>query len=170
MSALSDLLLNSPPYVVQLQLIELTHSAFSADFRIVRNLGREGATISVTHEGPAGPFTYEYFPLQIRMVGSGNDLDQSMEVTFGDLGSIVPTQLNSVAALNKFNEKPVLKYREYSSQDLSAPVYGPLEFRVDAIAFNHTGCVLKAKAATFNQGRIGVYYTDELFPMLKNVT
>lgn len=170
MSALSDLLLNTAPYVAQLQLFELTHSAFSQTFRVVRNLGRNGATLSVTHEGGAGPFTYEYYPAKIRMVGSGNDLDQSMEVTFGDLGSILPTQLNFVAAQNKFSEKPILKYREYSEADLTAPVYGPFEFRVEAIAFNSTGSVLRAKAAAFNQGRVGVYYTNELFPMLKNVT
>jgi hypothetical protein len=168
-SALSDLLLGTPPYIVQLQLAEFDHPAFGGSpYRVIRNSGRNG--LEVTHEGPAGPFIYTYFPMDIKMAGSGNDLDQTIEVTVGDLGEILPFTLELISAANSWSQKPTLKYREYRSDDLSAPVYGPLEFRIDVIAFNHTGCVMKGKATSFNQGRVGVYYTDELFPMLKNVT
>lgn len=163
MSALSDYLLNSAPYVVQLQLLEFTHPNFSTTYRVVRNaIG--GA--SFTHEGGGGPFVYTYYPLLIKAVGSGDDLDQSIEITFGDLGQVLPAELDRIAAANAFTTKPVVNYREYRSDDLTAPVYGPLSFRIDSMGFTKEGAAMKAKAASFNVGRVGDYFSIEKFPML----
>lgn len=167
MSALSELLLNSPPYVVQLQALDFSHSAFSGTHRVCRNCGPGGITLPA--EG-GGPYVYSYYPMKIRVVGSGNDLDQTMEVTFGDLGEVLPAQLELVQRFNRFREKPIMTYWEYRSDDLSSAVYGPVKFRVDAMAFNKTGCVIKGKAASFNKGRVGAYYTVEIFPMLRNTS
>ncbi len=163
MSALSDYILNSAPFVVQLQLLEFSHPNFSTTYRIVRNAI---AGVTVTHEGGAGPFTYDYYPLLIKAVGSGDDLDQSIEITLGDLGQILPAELDNVAAANAFTTKPTVAYREYRSDDLTAPIYGPLTFQIDSLAFSKDGAAMKAKAAAFNQGRIGLYYTDENFETL----
>lgn len=168
MSALSNYLLNSAPYVVQLQMLEFTHPNFSTTYRIVRNaIGG----VSVTHEGGAGPFAYSYYPLLIKAVGSGDDLDQSIEITFGDLGQVLPAELDRIAAANAFTTKPVVNYREYRSDDLTAPIYGPLSFRIDSMGFTKEGAAMKAKAASFNTGRIGQYYSIAQFPSLQgNIT
>lgn len=165
MSAISEFFLGSAPYVQQLQLIEISHPNFSQTYRVVRNDTRG---VVVTHEGPAGPFTYSYYPLRIKPVGSGNDLDQKLEVTLGDLGEIIPGELDLVDAANGMETKPTLKYREYRSDDLTAPMYGPLTFDIDALTSTVEGSALRASATAFNRGRIGTYYTTVIFPMILN--
>jgi len=163
MSALSDYILNSAPYVVQLQLLEFKHPNFSTTYRVVRNAI---AGVTVTHEGGAGPFVYSYYPLLIKAVGSGDDLDQSIEITLGDLGQVLPAELDRVATANAFTTKPTVSYREYRSDDLTAPIYGPLTFRIDSMGFSKDGAAMKAKAAAFNTGRVGAYFSIEAFPSL----
>lgn len=164
MSAYSAFFFGSAPNIVQLQLIEFSHPFFSGTYRRVRN---NTAGVTVTHEGGAGPFFYSYLPLIIKPIGSGNDLDQSIEITFGDVGELVPTEIASVMKYNAMGTKPLITYREYRSDDLTVPLYGPFIFRVDKIGFNQTGATIKAKAAVFNRGRIGLYYTRRIFPMLR---
>lgn len=164
MSAYSSFFFASAPNIVQLQLMEFTHPSFSTTYRFIRN-NTNGVT--VTHEGGAGPFVYTYIPISVKPIGSGNDLDQSIEATVGDTGNILPKEIGFAADANKLTTKPLLTYREYRSDDLTVPLYGPLIFRIDSVAFNKTGAVFKAKAASFNKGRVGIYYTLQIFPMLR---
>jgi len=166
MSAISEFFLGSAPYVFQLQCLEISHPNFSQTYRIQRN--EAAGAVSVTHEGPAGPFDYDYYPLRIKPVGSTTDLDQKLDITLGDLGQIIPQELDLVAAANGMSTKPTLIYREYSSDDLTVPMYGPLTFDIDALTSTQEGSSLRASAAAFNQGRIGTYYTTNIFPMLAN--
>jgi hypothetical protein len=164
MTAYSAFFLGSSPTIVQLELMELTHPKFSQTFRLVRNAVNG---VTVTHEGGAGPFAYTYLPMRIKPLGSQTDLDQELEITIGDLGDIIPAELDRVATGNAFFIKPSLVYRTYRSDDLTTPLFGPFTFRVDGVTFTKQGAAFKARAAQFNQTRTGDTYRIERFPMLE---
>jgi hypothetical protein len=164
MSDLSEFFFGSSPAVVRLQLLEISHPDFSTTYRVVRNAV---GGVSVTHEGPAGPFAYAHYPLKINVVGSGNGLEQSLEVVFGDLGQVLPTEIAAVMQANTMQTKPILKYREYRSDDLTAPLSAVQTFQVTTVAFTKTGAAISAKPPSFNRTRTGELYTIEKFPMLR---
>jgi hypothetical protein len=84
--------LNSGSNVVQLDLIELAHPNFTKTYRIVRNAV---AGVTVTLEDTTVK-TFDYYPVRLVPTGSKNDLDQTLEVTFGDLGTILPQELDRI--------------------------------------------------------------------------
>jgi hypothetical protein len=90
MSTLTDFWLNGPSSVVRLELLEFIHPDFSKVWRIVRN-AVNGVTVTLED---ASSKTFDYYPVKIAATGSNNDLDQSLEVTFGDLGQILPKELD----------------------------------------------------------------------------
>lgn len=84
--------LNSNTNVVQLDLVEIFHPSFSKTYRLVRN---SVAGITVTLED-ASVKTFDYYPLRLVPAGSKTDLDQTLEVTFGDLGQIIPQEIDRI--------------------------------------------------------------------------
>lgn len=164
MSDLSDFFFGSSPATVRLQLLEISHPSFSTTYRVVRNaIGG----ISVTHEGPAGPFAYTHYPLKIKVVGSGNDLEQAMEISFGDVGQVLPNEIAAVMEANTTQTKPSVTYREYSSDNLTVPLGTPLTHEITTIAFNKQGATFTTKPPAFNRTRTGKLYTIAQFPMLR---
>lgn len=151
--------------IVQLELLEISHPSFSQTYRLVRNAING---ITVTHESPpGGSFVYTYTPMRISSLGSANDMDQAIKIEIGDLGEIVPAELDRVSADNKFTTKPIITYRTYSSFDLTAPLFGPLTLSVDRFTFNSTGVVFEARASIININRTGELYYIDRFPMLE---
>lgn len=164
MSELSEFFFTAPPAVVRLQLLEISHPNFSASYKVVRNAV---GGVAVIHEDASGPHTYDYFPMEIRTMGSTGSMDQELEVTLGDLGEILPQELDNVREANGMQTKPTVIYREYSSADLLEPLFGPFTLLVNSIAFNKTGCIFTAKPVAFNRGRTGEVYDVGRFPMLR---
>jgi hypothetical protein len=105
-------------------------------------------------------------PMKIRRLGSNTDLDQDIEVTLGDLGQVIPSEIQLITDANTFQVKPLLKYRTYRSDDPAAPLFGPVSLRIDAIAMTKEGTTFLAKAASFNVARTGETYHVLRFPML----
>jgi hypothetical protein len=87
----------------------------------------------------------------------------------GDLGEIVPVEMDNIRAEDTFDELPVVVYRTYRSDDLSTPLYGPIELEVKNFAFDRTGCTFEAKAPSLNVSRTGETYTLPRFPMLRGL-
>lgn len=180
MSLYSEYYLNSAQNVVELDLIEIEHFRFSPTiFRLVRNWrlmelstndahGNPKFGVIVTHEGGAGPFEYEFVPMKIEYLGSGNDLDQSYKVTIGDLGSIIPAQMSRVRSFNAMNVKPIFRYRSYRSDNLLTPLTPtPSVLEIKRISFNKEGCSFEAVAPYLNATQTGVLYNRKNFPMMK---
>lgn len=180
MSLYSDYYFNSSPTVTELDCIEIQHFRFSPTiFRIVRNYNQQTLTgsdefgnprvgVIVTHEGGAGPFEYEYYPMKVERLGSGNDLDQSLRITLGDLGRVLPTQLRLVDKFNAFQTKPIVRYRGYRSDTLTAPLTPtPLVLEIKRISFNQDGCSFEAVAPYLNTARTGTIYNVKDFPTMK---
>lgn len=165
MTALSDFFFNSSPSVVYLELLEIKHPNFGADYRLVRNAVNN---LFVTHEDSLS-WTYEFTPMTIKPLGSTTDLDQVIEITLGDVGQIIATELKAVANANGMLTKPTAAYRVYRSDDLTFPLYGPVRLRLDGVSMTKDGVKFQAKAASYNIVRTGEQYRTDRFPMLESV-
>jgi hypothetical protein len=178
MSDLSEFFLGSSPAVVQLDCLEISHPNFSQTYRVVRNTQQDQLTALdangnhkrgaiVTHEGPSGPFEYEYVPARILPVATRDDLVQALSVSLGDTGDIIAAEIERIWAANGLNTRPVLKYRAYPSDDLGVPMLGPLVLELASVTTSREGATFEARAPELNASRTGELYDVNRFPMLK---
>jgi hypothetical protein len=163
MSDLSEYFLKSKSSVVQLELLEISHPDFSKVFRVVRN-ALKGVTVTLEDLTVA---TFEFYPIRITATGVHSDLDNALRIDFGDLGDVLPDELDRVQTANGFSTKPTVIYRTYRSDILTQPLFGPIQLQIKDISFNREGASFEAKAPSLNVNRTGQTYTYERFPMLK---
>lgn len=163
MSALSEFYLHSLSSVVQLELLEISHPSFSQTYYLVRNIA-DGVT--VTLETGEVQF-FQYFPLRISSIGLHDDLDQGFRIDLGDLGEVLPGELDNIALDGTFDIKPTVKYRTYRSDDLTEPLVGPLTLQVKDIAFTKQGASFEIAAPSLNLNKTGELYKIDRFPMLR---
>ena len=163
---LTAFFLDTPSSLVQLELLEIDHPEFlTSPHRIVRNATR-GLT-GVMHEGPTGPFDYIYLPATITPIGASNSLLQSLEVSLGDLSSIVQPEISRLTERGAMNTKPTCTFRTYSSADLTVPIAGPLVLEITQLTTNHEGSTFTANAPEVNESSVGERYLVDRFPMLR---
>lgn len=180
MTALSEYYLSSAPSIVEIDCIEIQHFRFNPTvFRITRNAqlhelstfddeGQPKRGIIVMHEGAVGPFEYEYVPMKIDRIGSGTDLEQALRITFGDVGEILPAQLELIDNFNANVAKPIVRYRAYRSDDLSTPLTTvPSVLEMKRVTFNRDGCGFEAVAPYLNVARTGQLYNIKDFPTMR---
>lgn len=163
MSDYTEFFLNSSRAVVQLQLLEISHPSFSTTYRKVRN-ARLGVT--VTHEDD-DDYDYDYLPMKITPLAVRDDLDTGISVQFGDLGETLPKELDLIHSDDTYDTPPTVKYRTYRSDDLSAPLYGPLTLQIRSVTAGKEGASFEAKAPRLNYGKTGEIYSMRRFPMLR---
>jgi hypothetical protein len=159
----SEYFLNSGSHVVELELLEISHPNFSQIYYLVRN-AMNGITVTLEY-GQSQAF--EYYPLQISPLGSGDDLDQAIQIQLGDLGEILPQELDAVFQGDGFATRPQVIYRTYRSDDLTAPLYGPITLEVTDLTFKKEGAAFEARARRKNMNATGEVYTTSRFPMLR---
>lgn len=164
MSAYSEYFLNSRSSIVQLELVEITHPNFTQPYRIVRN-ARDGITVDLADDEQGVEF--EYFPLRVEPQGARDDLDASIKVDLGDVGEVVPAEVDAVAEAGGFLTKPAVRYWTFRSDQLGAPIYGPLHLEIPSFSFTPEGSSFEAKAPSLNSNKTGIRYTLEDFPMLR---
>lgn len=157
--------MNSKSSVVLVECLELLHSEFSTPHRVVRNVT---AGVTVTHEDEAF-YNYVYYPLQIRQKGSLDNLDYGLSVQIGDLGGLLQDELDLIAINDGFGEKPVCKFRQYRSDDLTTIVNGPLILEVNELGFTKEGAQFEPVAPYRNVSSTGRLYTITDFPMIKGL-
>lgn len=101
MSNYSQFFLNSSSRVVQLETFDISHPSFSKRYRVVRNsINGLTATLEDTTTG-----VFDYYPISVSPTGSANDLDQSLALTFGDLGQVIPSEVDRL--LFSFEQPPL---------------------------------------------------------------
>lgn len=161
MSELSEYFLNSRADVIYLDLLEISHPSFSKVYRIVRN-ATAGITVTLEDSTSAA---FEYMPMKITRNSSEGDLDFSFKIDLGDLGELIPTELDAVASDDTFTTKPTVRYWSYRSDDLAAPLDGPITLVVDEFAHTWSGCAFTARAPSLNLISTGETYTLDRFPM-----
>jgi hypothetical protein len=163
MSLLSEFFLSTSPSIVQLDCLEIQHADFSQTYRLVRNAA---SGVSVTHEGPDGPYDYTYCPMTVTPIGTSTDLSQSLAVTLGDVGEILRAEIANITAANGMNTRPTLTFRVYRSDALTGPIFGPVVLEMSKITCSADGASFQAVAPELNASRNGETYTVEKFPML----
>lgn len=163
MTTYAEFFLNSKSSVVQLELLEISHPNFTKVYRIVRN-AVQGVTVTLE---TAETVAFDYYPLRVTPVAAYDNLDQSLKIDLGDLGEVLPKELDSVSSADAFFIKPLIKYRTYRSDDLTAPLYGPLILEVSTFTFNREGSMFEAKAPSLNVNKTGELYKIDRFPMLR---
>lgn len=156
--------LNSRSDVVAYDCIEISHPAFTQVYRRVRN-HREGVT--VTLEGGGAPVHFDWYPLAIQEMTDSADLDNGIRISFGDLGEVLPKELDAVTEADLMSVKPKVIYRVYRSDDLSAPMIGPIELEATSFSFTQEGASFEAVAPYVNRTRTGETYNLTRFYTLR---
>lgn len=159
MSTYSEFFLNSKISVVQVETIQISHPNFTKTYNIVRNVVDGFTTDDVG--------VFDYYPLRITPMGARNTLDSGIKIELGDLGEVLPLELDAIQAANGFSIKPSVTYRIYRSDDRSAPIFGPLILQIVTFSFNKEGATFEAKAPALNVSKTGEVYTISRFPMLR---
>ena len=162
MSNIIEFHLDSSPSVVLLECLEVSHSLWPAPLRYVTN---HADGITVIHEDGVSA-VYEYMPLQINRGAASDDLDQSLNITIGDLGKIVPKLIHLITSADS-EEQPKVIYRSYLSSDLSKPVDVVQGLEVETMSQDHQATTFEAVAQRLNSVGTGQIYTVDMFPSLK---
>lgn len=158
-----DYFLNSDRSVVRLETIEFSHPAFTQTYRRVRN-AREGVTVTL-ETGAAAVF--DYYPMALTEMGDQADLDTGVRVDFGDLGELLPREVDAVYAANQMDVKPKVVYRAYRSDDLTQPLIGPLHLEATTFSHRREGASFAASAPYVNNTKTGETYNLTRFRMLR---
>lgn len=151
--------------VVQLETLEFSHPAWSQVYRRVRNHRRDGGVRVTLETGESAWF--DWYPMEIEEQGAGGDLDWSIRIDFGDLGEVLPRELDRSYAQDLMGTKPRVVYRTYRSDDLSRPLLGPIELEATTFSFKREGASFQATAPYVNNTNTGESYNLTRFPMLQ---
>lgn len=155
--------LNSQSSVIQYETLQINHPNFSKPYRLVRNAT---AGLWLTNEN-AQVFFYTYMPMRITGNGVRENMDYGIKVELGDLGEVIPLELDNISIGNGFMTKPAVIYRTWRSDDTSAPLYGPINLELTSFSFDKTGCVFEAIAPAININGTGDVYKFDQFPMMR---
>jgi hypothetical protein len=165
MSQYTEFFLGANSKVVQLETLEISHPNLSHTYWIVRN-ARSGVT-AILENGV--PQAFEFYPVKISAMGQRDDLDQGFNITIGDVGEILPQELDSIAAADGFNIKPIVKYRTWRSDYTTRPLFGPLNLEIQRITTSKDGATFQAMAPQLNSSKTGELYKLDRFPMLRGL-
>lgn len=162
----TEFFLGSNSKVAQLETLEISHPNLSATYRVVRN---QRNNLIATLEDGITPATFVYYPVRIIERGQREDLEQGLSITFGDLGQILPVELDNIRAASGFGVKPVVKYRTWRSDYLALPLYGPIVLQVKSITNTSEGSTFEVVAPQLNVSKTGEIYRTDRFPMLRGM-
>jgi len=160
----AEFFLNTSADIVMLETITLYHANLSKVYRLVKN--KTDGLVAKLETGTT--VTFDYMPMSISRGGVAQNIDQSISITFGDLGEILPQELDLIAGAGNFDVKPILTYRTYRSDDLEAPIEY-LRLQVESISFNAEGALIEAKTQAMNINGTGEIYNIDRFPMLRGL-
>lgn len=163
MPSYSEFFLNTPSRIIELETLEISHPSFSKVYYIVRN-----ARLGISAKLESGStVVFDYYPLIIGRAGSNGTLDQSFKITLGDLGELIPAEIDRCLDADTMGIKPSLVYRSYRSDDLENILVGPLHLQISEMPMTREGVSFEAKPPTLNMNTTGEIYTLERFPGLR---
>lgn len=165
MSLETDFFFNSKRSVSRIEAIALSHPSFSRTYYLVRNPNPWMREQVLRHEDGT-PVTYQFCPLRLRPLASRADLDFGVSVDLGDLGEIVPAEVDNVLASVNSRVRPTVVYRAWRSDRLDVPMNGPITLQVAQITRAPEGSTFDAVAPFLNLTKTGEIYSIERFPML----
>ncbi|MGG4580344.1 hypothetical protein ACLPHZ_17860 [Alcaligenaceae bacterium Me47] len=152
--------------VSRIEGLEISHPSFSRSFFLVRNPNPWMKRQALGHGGGVVR-EYEYLPMRMQPKDTRGDLDFGMRVDLGDLGEIIPSELQRVIDAGTSHIKPTVIYRAWRSDKLSEPMIGPIVLQADEISRTRDGSSFEAVAPYLNLTRTGEAYTVDRFWMLR---
>lgn len=164
MSEYSEYFLNSRMDIVNYDLLEISHPFFTKTYRICRN-NADGITVDLSPTELN--YFFQFYPIAISTVDARDDMDTGIQVNFGDLGEIIPQEIDALIEVDGFRTKPTVRYWNYRSDDLTSPLFGPIELEVTSMDFSDQGCAFEAHAPLINLNKTGERYVLSRFPMLR---
>jgi hypothetical protein len=153
---------DGPASAAPIQTLEISHPSFSQVWR-VQGMYRQGLWARDEHGEQQW---FEFVPVALRPLEDRGNLDFGLAVTFGDLGDILPDEIERARAADTMHIKPTVIYRTYRSDDLSAPMVGPVKLEAREIN-RQNGAQFDAKAPELNISKTGERYTVDRFPGLR---
>lgn len=162
MSDLDKFHLDASPSAAMLELIEISHPLWPQPLRYVTN---HADGVTVKHEDGL-VYHYEFMPVQINKGANSDDLDQTLKITVGDLGQVVPQLLKIIREADNF-ERPSVVYRAYSSNNLDSPLQVVKGYEVEDRSTDHQATTFNAATKRANSTGTGMFYTVDNFPSLK---
>lgn len=148
---------------VRLECIEITHPSFSRGYRFVRNHSKG---IRVKHENGYW-YDYDYLPITVQPAKSSDNLQQSFTIGIGDVGDVMPYEIQRLRNGQYSNVRPTVNYRVYLTSDLTKPLTSVLGLEVTDNQPKKAGAVFVCKAKETNKTATGVKYTLDAFPTLR---
>lgn len=156
--------LNARKSVTQYETLELSHPSFSRDFYLVRARANLTATLETGEV-----VVFERIPMRIRRLASRADLDYGIGVDLGDLGELIPDEIDRARAAGTLGIKPTVISRVYRSDDLTSPMFGPIRLEAKDISMTRVGASFEAGAPSLNLTRTGERQTTDRFVMLRGL-
>lgn len=161
-ATLLDFYFGAPRSVRKLECIEMSHPNMSKVYRIVRNATKG---VTVMHEDGKW-YPYEYYPLRIASLGLSSDLESGVRVDLGDVGTIIPWEIDRIRKAGGMLTKPTIKYRTYRDDNLTTIMDGPMVLEAVNISRDRSGASYQAKAPSLNNTVTGeVYDLDRFFTL-----
>lgn len=148
---------------VLLECIEISHPAFSKVYRYVRNHTKG---VTVIHEDGVSAF-YEYAPLKIQRGKSNEKLSQTITVTVGDLGMIIPQEVDRLYDSPHELEHPTLTYRSFLLSNLAEPFETARGLKITENTPQAEGAVFSAQQRTLNDKKSGRVFSLDKWKALR---
>ena len=165
MPDLASFFFDASPSIVQLDTLIISHPNMTREYALVSN-HRDGVTVTLE---TGGQKTFDYYPFTISDSELSNNLDYSIEIILGDLGEIMPKEIDAIKAASGMGTRPTVVYRKYRSDDLTAPMDGPITLEMQEPTINHEGTSFTAGPRRANRNGTGTSYSTVNFPMLRGV-
>ena len=167
---IKDFHLDSVSSVVLLETLEISHSLWPTPIRIVTN---HPDGVAVTLENNQQAF-FEFIPLMIQRGNTSDDLDQTLNITVGDLGEIVPPLIQKIRDASS-DEKPQVIYRSFAFDAASmvltkqTPVEIIRGLSVAKMNQDYQATTFEAATSGKNSVKTGRTYNFEEYPDLRGL-
>lgn len=167
---IKDIHLDCAPSIVPLETLEVRHSLWVKPIRIVTNHADGIDAMLETGE----IVNFEFAPLLINKGKTSDDLDQSLNITLGDLGEIVPPLIKQIRAVDS-DEYPEVIYRAYAFDTASMTFVKakPIDINkglyIEQMSRDHQATTFDAKTSDKNTVSTGRPYTTVSHPDLKGL-
>lgn len=157
--------LNSPSSAVQLDTLEIAHPSFSQTFWLVRN---KSDGLTATLETDASQF-FEYVPFALIESPIDETLEYELRIALGDLSQIMPPEVDRMVAAGTIKTPPTVTFRRFTSDDLSAPMVGPIALEMVEPTVTFEGMTFVARPRSANRVSTGLIYNFQQFPTARGL-
>jgi hypothetical protein len=159
-SRLRTFLASAPQTIWPIQTLQVSHSALTKTYHLWREpyAGQTAADGGLVDMQPCN--------IEIKLAGSEGHLDQKFDIRIGlvDIEDEFREQLDRIPVST--TEKIRIVYREYLSDDLTAP-QATAVLQAESISYEIGAANISAVSPRLNMTRTGELYTPKEVPMLR---